>query len=95
MWFAEARRSGWREPRAPSPKSESIPAITTWGSNNHSARGQRYRYTRHPDGTEELYDHEADPDEFTNLADQPDLEAIKARLGRWIPKTSARAVTNK
>lgn len=71
------------------------PAVTTWGRNNHSARGQRYRYVRHPDGTEQLYDHQTDPDEFTNLADKPELASVKKRLARWLPKTNAPPVSNK
>ncbi len=33
-----------------------------------SARSQRFRYTEWPDGSKELYDHETDPGENTNLA---------------------------
>jgi arylsulfatase A-like enzyme len=65
------------------------PAITTWGRNNHAARGQRYRYIRHPNGEEQLYDHQVDPDEFTNLAGKPELEHVKKRLGKSLPATSA------
>ncbi len=68
------------------------PAITTWGANNHAARGERYRYVRHLDGTEQLYDHAVDPDEFTNLAGKVELSAVKERLGRWLPKASAERV---
>jgi len=65
------------------------PAITTWGKDNHSARGQRYRYIRHPNGEEQLYDHKTDPDEFTNLAGKAELADVKERLGKWMPKESA------
>ncbi len=34
------------------------PAICTFGPNNHSLRGERYRYTIYADGSQELYDHE-------------------------------------
>jgi arylsulfatase A-like enzyme len=68
------------------------PAVTTWGKNNHSARGERYRYIRHPNGTEQLYDHESDPDEFTNIADKAALADVKVRLGKWLPKTNAKPV---
>jgi len=71
------------------------PAITTWGRNNHSVRGQRYRYIQHPDGTEQLYDHMKDPDEFTNLADRPGLASVRRRLVKWLPKESAPAISNK
>jgi hypothetical protein len=40
-----------------------------------STRTERYRYTVWPDGREELHDHETDPDELTNLAGQPELQA--------------------
>ncbi len=44
------------------------PALTTHGRNNHALRTSRWRYIRYADGSEELYDHEADPNEWTNLA---------------------------
>ena len=71
------------------------PAITTWGKGNHSARGQRYRYVLHPNGTEQVYDHQTDPDEFHNLADKPELDSVKKRLAQWFPKTNANPVSNK
>ena len=61
----------------------------------HAVRGQRYRYIRHPNGTEQLYDHQTDPNEFTNLADRPELAAVKIRLTQWLPKTNAAPVRNK
>ena len=38
------------------------------GSLGRSVRTDRYRYTEWPDGSEELYDHQVDPGEWTNLA---------------------------
>jgi len=38
------------------------------GQIGRSLRTLRYRYTEWPDGSEELYDHDRDPHEFTNLA---------------------------
>ena len=46
------------------------PALTTYGQNNHSLRSSRYRYIRYHDGTEELYDHLSDRNEWNNLAHQ-------------------------
>ena len=70
------------------------PAVTTWGRDNHAVRGQRYRYIRHPNGTEQLYDHQIDPNEFTNLADRPELAAVKPDWPSG-PKTNAAPVPNK
>jgi arylsulfatase A-like enzyme len=65
------------------------PALTTHGRNNHSLRGQRYRYIRYSDGTEELYDHEKDALEWTNLAGDPKHAALKKEFAKWLPKNNA------
>lgn len=65
------------------------PAITTWGRGNYSARSEDWRYTRYFDGTEELYFHKDDANEWTNLAGRPEYAAIKADLARYLPKTDA------
>lgn len=69
------------------------PAITTLYAHNHSVVGDRYRYTRYADGSEELYDRQADPHEFTNLADRIDadakLQAAVQRLAAHLPKDEA------
>ena len=65
------------------------PSITTYGKDNHSIRDERYHYIRYKDGTEELYDHENDPNEFKNLALDPKFTPVKERLSKWIPKTNA------
>ena len=43
-------------------------ALTTHGKDNHALRSEHYRYIRYHDGSEELYDMQADPKEWTNLA---------------------------
>lgn len=50
-----------------------------------SARSERWRYTRYVDGGEELYDHDADPHEWHNLASDPAYAAIRAELGALFP----------
>ena len=62
------------------------PAITTYGEGYFSARDERYRYIRYPDGTEELYDHQTDAGEHENLAGNPASRPVKERLKRWIPR---------
>jgi arylsulfatase A-like enzyme len=59
--------------------------ITTFGTNNHAIRTDRWRYIRYADGTEELYDHSNDEYEWTNLAANPEHTALKASLAKHFP----------
>lgn len=65
------------------------PSVTTHGRGNHAVRSERWRYIRYADGSEELYDHDADPHEWTNLASRPELRATKDELSAWLPKVNA------
>jgi len=65
------------------------PAVTTHGRGNHAVRSERWRYIRYHDGTEELYDHDADEFEWTNLAADPSLKPVKEDLARWLPEQNA------
>jgi len=68
------------------------PALTTHGQGNHALRTERWRYIRYADGGEELYDHEQDPHEWTNLADIGEYKHITAELARWLPLENAEPV---
>jgi len=68
------------------------PALTTYNMGNHAVRSEHWRYIRYHDGGEELYDHRSDPHEWTNLAGNPEYQAIKKELARWIPKHEAPVV---
>lgn len=65
------------------------PAITTHGRANHGIRSERFRYIRYEDGSEELYDHDADPLEWKNLASDSRFADAKAELAKWLPKVDA------
>ncbi|MBI5382221.1 MAG: sulfatase [Opitutae bacterium] len=65
------------------------PVISSFGVGNHSLTDGRYRYIRYRNGDEELYDHETDRYEFTNLADRAQFAAIKAGLARQLPAKDA------
>ena len=67
----------------------SLPVVTTYGYANHAVRTDRYRYIRYADGSEELYDHASDPNEWTNLASDPAYEALKAELRKALPAKNA------
>lgn len=61
------------------------PAITTYGKNNHAIQTDRYRYMIYADGSEELYDHQTDPNEWTNIATDPSFTALKKELQQYLP----------
>ena len=67
------------------------PALTTHGKQNHAVRSERWRYIRYADGGEELYDHEADPLEWKNLAQDATYARVKTDLAKWFPTTDAPA----
>lgn len=62
------------------------PALTTWQGNNVAVQTERYRYIHYVDGTEELYDHEKDLNEWTNLASNPEYASLKTKLQTYLPE---------
>ena len=82
-----------QQPDLPWPK----PVVSTYGYQNHSIRTQRWRIIRYHDGTEELYDHDADPNEWTNLA-VPSIAGkyrkVIERLAGHLPEVNVPAPEN-
>ena len=75
------------------PRSEwKRPALMTYGRGNHAVRSERWRYIRYADGSEELYDHDVDPHEWSNLAHRIEYERVKASHRRWLPSKEAKEV---
>jgi arylsulfatase A-like enzyme len=62
------------------------PALTTHNPGNHAIRTGQWRYIRYADGSEELYDMKADPNEWTNLASSAKHASTKEVLAKWLPK---------
>ncbi len=62
------------------------PAMTSHNQGNHGIRSERWRFIRYADGTEELYDHESDPNEWTNLASRPEYAKVLEDHRKWLPK---------
>jgi iduronate 2-sulfatase len=64
-------------------------SLTTFGFGNHSIRTERWRYIRYEDGSEELYDHWVDQNEWNNLADAVQYKNVKNQLRNFLPETNA------
>ena len=64
-------------------------ALMTYQRGNHAVRSERWRYIRYADGTEELYDHQSDPAEWKNLANEPENREVLSAHREWIPNVEA------
>jgi len=62
------------------PSAKRDAAFISYGPENTAMQTERYRYIRYEDGSEELYDHQKDPHEWTNLSNKPEFAALKAEL---------------
>jgi len=51
-------------------------ARTEFGPGNYAIRSEQYRYIHYVDGSEELYDHAKDANEWENLAGKPEMKQI-------------------
>ncbi|MEC8554035.1 MAG: sulfatase [Planctomycetota bacterium] len=64
--------------------------LTTYARGNHSVRSERFRLIRYQDGSQELYDHKTDPQEWNNLASKiattPELQTVVKKLAQLLPK---------
>jgi arylsulfatase A-like enzyme len=73
------------KPQLVNPSSPRGAAISSYGEGNTSIRTQRWRYIRYENGSEELYDHKVDPDEWNNLANKPEHAETKQKMAQMIP----------
>ncbi|MBM83318.1 MAG: iduronate-2-sulfatase [Planctomycetaceae bacterium] len=71
------------------------PAVTEYKRGNAAVRSDRYRYIRYHDGSEELYDHRNDPNEWHNIAASKDHQSVKQQLAMWIVKDWAESAPTK
>jgi iduronate 2-sulfatase len=70
------------------------PGITTYGQGRHGIRTEKWRYIHYEDGSEELYDEDKDPYEWTNLAAKPEYAATIRELAVFLPKENKPAIKN-
>jgi arylsulfatase A-like enzyme len=70
------------------------PGVTVNGYKNACVRNERWYLIRYADDTEEFYDMQADPMQWTNLAKSksPDVLAAKANLAKSLPKEFAQKI---
>lgn len=67
--------------------------LSTWYYKNHAVRSENWRYIHYRDGSEELYNHQTDPGEHTNLASDPQYAQIIAEHKKWLPVKDALPAT--
>jgi arylsulfatase A-like enzyme len=65
------------------------PAITTYDFNEFSIRTEGWHYIHYIDDSEELYDLQADPEEWRNLAGDPAYRGVRNRLAGYMPSDPA------
>lgn len=68
------------------------PAITTYDFNEFSVRTEDWHYIHYIDDSEELYDLGADPEEWRNLASDPEYREVRDRLAAQMPRNPAPVV---
>jgi len=61
------------------------PVVITYGLNNHAVQTELWRYILYRDAGEELYDHDRDPNEWTNLASFSKYSSVKTELAKFLP----------
>lgn len=59
--------------------------LTTQRKGCHAVLGSRYRYILYQDGSDELYDHRNDPNEWDNLADDKNHAPVVERMRSHLP----------
>ena len=64
-------------------------ARTSFGPGNVALRSERYRYIRYVDGSEELYDHHKDPNEWANLSSNPEMKEVLKLHSSKLPEDFA------
>lgn len=61
-------------------------SVTIHGKDNVAVRTKDWRYIHYCDGSKELYYHPDDPNEWNNLANDPDYMPIINELHKWVPE---------
>ena len=62
------------------------PVRITYGKGNHAVRSGKWRYIQYRDGSNELYDHQSDPNEWYNLSGDDQFQNIIQKLKQHLPE---------
>lgn len=62
------------------------PSLTQMGEGRNTIRTEKWRYIRYANGSEELYNHQTDSLEWSNLANKPEYAKIKLDLEKKLNK---------
>ena len=76
------------DPRAPWDRPAITQTVLGKNINGYTIRNERYRYTEWNQGKDgmQLYDHDADPKELKNLANDPAFKGTVAELSKLMKK---------
>lgn len=67
-------------------KKRNTPAVISYPKGSHAIVLGDWHYIHYQDGSEELYNHKTDPNEWHNVANDPKNQGIIADLKKYIPK---------
>jgi uncharacterized sulfatase len=86
-------RGGGQGGKAKAGAKKAEPSAVPAGFKGYSVRNERYRYTEWDGGKRgaELYDHESDPQEITNLADKPEMKEVVKEMKAKLAEVLANA----
>ena len=92
----QVQRGGGQPAKAKAAKDAPMKAVAQPGAatfKGYSVRNERYRYTEWDGGKRgaELYDHESDPQEVTNVADKPEMKEVVKELKAKLAEVLASA----
>ena len=86
MRTAYPGRLGWKEPRATEESRNGLgePGTDGFWIRESCGANRPLAYIRYNDGGEELYDHDSDPNEMTNLAEKSRIQNGYSELGEIV-----------
>ncbi|MCK5600998.1 hypothetical protein KAR91_03955 [Candidatus Pacearchaeota archaeon] len=82
---------GWQPLNEPASAKDRDVVVAYSEYGNMVVINSNWRYIRYSDGSEELYDIQADPHEWDNLASSKEYDKVKEKMARSLPANPAKA----